>query len=163
MVLWGFCGSLRLRGIGSRGRRTILPRLRRGWTHVAQCVVFGAAMSDAAMPCAMLDAVLELDVWGVRSGLRVRWASPSRVGAECWACVMPDRRCVMCRVVLWWWYCRAASVVCAVCLCLQKRDTRRHTTSATVYHLFMCVVFRSIVSPHSTLRLVGTLGCASVM
>ena len=29
-------------------------------THVAQCVVFGAVMSDAAM----LDAVLELDVWG---------------------------------------------------------------------------------------------------
>ena len=28
-------------------------------THVAQCVVFGAVMSDAAM----LDAVLELDVW----------------------------------------------------------------------------------------------------
>ena len=27
-------------------------------THVAQCVVFGAVMSDAAM----LDAVLELDV-----------------------------------------------------------------------------------------------------
>ena len=27
---------------------------------VAQCVVFGAVMSDAAM----LDAVLELDVWG---------------------------------------------------------------------------------------------------
>jgi hypothetical protein len=29
-------------------------------THVAQCVVFGAVMSDAAM----LDAVLELDVGG---------------------------------------------------------------------------------------------------
>ena len=29
-------------------------------THVAQCVVFGAVMSDAVM----LDAVLELDVWG---------------------------------------------------------------------------------------------------
>ena len=31
-----------------------------GDVHVAQCVVFGAVMSDAAM----LDAVLELDVWG---------------------------------------------------------------------------------------------------
>ena len=29
-------------------------------THVAQCVVFGAVMVDAAM----LDAVLVLDVWG---------------------------------------------------------------------------------------------------
>ena len=47
-----------MRGIGNRGRRTILPRL-----------VFGAVMSDAAM----LDAVLELDVWGkerVESGRR---------------------------------------------------------------------------------------------
>ena len=38
-------------------------------THVAQCVVFGAVMSGAAM----LDAVLELDVWGkerVESGRR---------------------------------------------------------------------------------------------
>ena len=25
MVLWGLCGSLRVRGIGNRGRRTILP------------------------------------------------------------------------------------------------------------------------------------------
>ena len=29
-------------------------------THVAQCVVFGAVMSDAAM----IDAVLKLGVWG---------------------------------------------------------------------------------------------------
>ena len=29
-------------------------------THVAQCVVFGAVMADAAM----LDAALEMDVWG---------------------------------------------------------------------------------------------------
>ena len=34
-------------------------------THVAQCVVFGAVMSDAAM----LDAVLELAMCGVRRGL----------------------------------------------------------------------------------------------
>ena len=33
-------------------------------THVAQCVVFGAVMADAAM----LDAVLELDVWGRERG-----------------------------------------------------------------------------------------------
>ena len=33
-------------------------------THVAQCVVFGAVMADAAM----LDAVLELDVWARESG-----------------------------------------------------------------------------------------------
>ena len=30
MALWGLCGSLRVLGIGNRGRRTILPRLRRG-------------------------------------------------------------------------------------------------------------------------------------
>jgi hypothetical protein len=56
-------------------------------THVAQCVVFGAVASDAAMldaamlDAAMLDAVLELDVTmcGVRRGLKVG------VGAECWA------------------------------------------------------------------------------
>ena len=29
-------------------------------THVAQCVVFGAVMADAAM----LDAALEMDAWG---------------------------------------------------------------------------------------------------
>ena len=58
LVLWGLCGSLRVRGIGNRRSRTILPRLRR--TYVAQRVVFGAVMSDAAM----LDAVLNLDVWG---------------------------------------------------------------------------------------------------
>ena len=33
-------------------------------THVAQCVVFGAVMADAAM----LDAVLEMDVWGRERG-----------------------------------------------------------------------------------------------
>ena len=34
-------------------------------THVAQCVVFGAVMADAAM----LDAALEMDAWGrVRDG-----------------------------------------------------------------------------------------------
>ena len=32
--------------------------------YVAQCVVFGAVMADAAM----LDAVLELDVWGKGAG-----------------------------------------------------------------------------------------------
>ena len=40
-----------------------------GVTHMAQCVVFGAVMSDAAMP----DAVLDLDVWGkekVKGGRR---------------------------------------------------------------------------------------------
>ena len=43
-------------------------------THVAQCVVFGAVMADAAM----LDAVLVIDVWarergmsGVRMGVRI--------------------------------------------------------------------------------------------
>ena len=34
-------------------------------THVTQCVVFGAVMADAAM----LDAVLELDVWGRERGV----------------------------------------------------------------------------------------------
>ena len=34
-------------------------------THVAQCVVFGAVMADAAM----LDTALEMDAWGrVRDG-----------------------------------------------------------------------------------------------
>jgi hypothetical protein len=38
-------------------------------THVAQCVVFGAVMSDAAM----LDAVLELDLWGKERVEGGRW------------------------------------------------------------------------------------------
>ena len=33
-------------------------------THVAQCVVFGAVMADAAM----LDSVLEMDVWESERG-----------------------------------------------------------------------------------------------
>ena len=49
--------------IGNRGHQTetdYSPTATSRVTHVAQCVVFGAVMSDAAM----LDAVLELDVWG---------------------------------------------------------------------------------------------------
>ena len=70
MVLWGLCGSLRVRGIGNRGRQTILPRAATSRvTHVAQCVVFGAVMSDTAM----LDAVLELDVWGKERVEGGRW------------------------------------------------------------------------------------------
>ena len=77
MVLWGLCGSLRVRGIGKPWETDYSPTATSRVTHVAQCVVFGVVMSDAAM----LDAVLELDVTmcGVRRGLKVG------VGAECWA------------------------------------------------------------------------------
>ena len=54
-------GSLLVRGIGREPWETdYSPTATSLVTHVAQCVVFGAVMSDAAM----LDAVLELDVWG---------------------------------------------------------------------------------------------------
>ena len=89
-------------GIGNRGRQTTLPRL-----HVAgdgtwrKCVVFGEVMSDVAM----LDAVLELDVWGKE---RVEGGHRGSVLSVCYACVM-------CHVVL----CGGCTVVlcgCVVCL-----------------------------------------------
>ena len=54
MVLWGLCGSIAGAGHREPWETDYSPTTTSRVTHVAQCVVFGAVMSDAAM----LDAVL---------------------------------------------------------------------------------------------------------
>ena len=61
MGWWGLCGSL-IAGAGQSEpwETDYSSSAPSRVTHVAQCVVFGAAMADAAM----LDAALEMDAWG---------------------------------------------------------------------------------------------------
>ena len=63
----GLVGLLRLiAGAGEREpwEESYSPTAPSRVTHVAQCVVFGAVMADAAM----LDSVLEMDVWESERG-----------------------------------------------------------------------------------------------
>ena len=68
-------------------------------THVAQCVVFGAVMADAAM----LDAALEMDAWG-----RERWGWASGL---IWERACTCGAVLFCLVFLW-----SCDVTCPCCI-----------------------------------------------